>query len=317
MTGWTRRSAVGAMAAGLALPPAARAGVLADWSTLAAAWSCPEWFRDAKFGIWAHWGPQCVPEFGDWYGRQMYLQGNPVYEHHVRTDGHPADVGFIDLIGRWKVDKWDPEALADKYLRAGARYVVSMASHHDNFDMFASRHHGWNATRVGPKTDIVGRWAKVVRARGLRFGISNHSSHAWHWWQPAYGYDVEGPRKGERYDAFRLTAADGKGRFWQGLDPQQLYTGPNMVIPDGVASIEAMNDWHGARDGQWLVSDAMTLADITVACYATYLKDAVPLELSRWPALAAFVARCEALDVFRAHYAPFYLPQPKGAKDPA
>ena len=82
-------------------------------------------------------------------------------------------------------------------------------------------------------------------------------------------------------------------------------------------AMAALDAACAARDGQWLVSDAMTLADITVACYATYLKDAVPLELSRWPALAAFVARCEALDVFRAHYAPFYLPQPKGAKDPA
>ena len=82
-------------------------------------------------------------------------------------------------------------------------------------------------------------------------------------------------------------------------------------------ALAALDAACAARDGQWLVTDAMTLADITVACYATYLKDAVPLELSRWPALAAFVARCEALDVFRAHYAPFYLPQPKGAKDPA
>ncbi|MXO60096.1 alpha-L-fucosidase [Altererythrobacter salegens] len=240
------------MAGSLALPAVARAGVLADWTTLASAWECPEWFRDAKFGIWSHWGPQCVPEYGDWYGRQMYLQGNHVYRHHVETYGHPAEFGFIDLIGRWKADKWDPEALAEKYRRAGARYIVSMASHHDNFDMFASRHHGWNATMVGPKTDIVGRWEKATRAAGLRFGISNHSSHAWHWWQPAYGYDVEGPRMGERYDAFRLTAADGKGRFWEGLDPQDLYTGPNMLIPDGIDSIEAMNRWHGARDGQWL-----------------------------------------------------------------
>ena len=82
-------------------------------------------------------------------------------------------------------------------------------------------------------------------------------------------------------------------------------------------AMAALDAACAARDGQWLVSDAMTLADITVACYATYLTDAVPLELARWPALAAFVARCEALDVFRAHYAPFYLPQPKGAKDPA
>ena len=240
------------MAAGLALPSSARGGILADWSTLGAAWQCPDWFRDAKFGIWSHWGPQCLPEFGDWYGRQMYLQGNHVYEHHLETYGHPADFGFIEFLGRWKADKWDPEARVEKFRRAGARYVMSMASHHDNFDMFASRHHGWNSLAIGPKTDIVGRWEKAVRAAGLRFGISNHSSHAWHWWQTAYGYDVQGPRKGERYDAFRLTTADGRGTFWEGLDPQDLYTGPSMVIPEGIDSFETMNAWHGANDGQWL-----------------------------------------------------------------
>jgi alpha-L-fucosidase len=226
--------------------------VLPDWRSLVEAYRVPEWFRDAKFGIWSHWGPQCVPEHGDWYGRQMYIQGNRFYEHHVRTYGHPSDVGFIDLIGRWKAEAWQPEALMALYKKAGARYFMSMANHHDNFDNFNSRHHAWNSVRVGPKRDIVGTWEKAARAAGLRFGVSNHSSHAWHWWQTAYGYDAEGPRKGERYDAFRLTKADGVGRYWDGLDPQDLYTGPSYVPPKGLNSIKDMNSWHDARDGQWL-----------------------------------------------------------------
>lgn len=212
----------------------------------------PDWFRDAKFGIWAHWGPQCVPEAGDWYGRLMYVQGHPAYDHHVRNYGHPSDTGFIDLIGRWRAEAWQPDALVARYRRAGARYFMALACHHDNFDTFDSRHHRWNATRVGPRRDLIGGWARAARNAGLRFGVSNHSSHAWHWWQTAYGYDAEGPRGGRRYDGFRLSARDGRGRYWQGLDPQDLYTGPSFVPPDGIGSIAAMNAWHDAHDGQWL-----------------------------------------------------------------
>jgi alpha-L-fucosidase len=222
------------------------------WESLAAGYKVPDWFRDAKLGIWSHWGPQCVPEFGDWYGRQMYQQGNRVYEHHLKTYGHPADFGFMQFIPRWKAQNWDPEDLMKKYVAAGAKYFMSMANHHDNLDMYDSRHHAWNTTRVGPRRDIVGTWAKVARAHGLRFGVSNHSAHAWHWWQTAYGYDAEGPRRGQRYDAFGLTKAGGKGQWWQGLDPQDLYTGGNMVIPDGIDSIKAANAWHDSHDGDWI-----------------------------------------------------------------
>ncbi|MDO9338316.1 MAG: alpha-L-fucosidase [Caulobacter sp.] len=223
----------------------------ANWDSLIAGYRTPDWFRDAKLGIWSHWGPQCVPEFGDWYGRLMYVQGSPFHEHHLKTYGHPSQVGFMEIMNLWKAAAWDPEDLLDLYQAAGARYVMSMANHHDNLDMFDSPH-PWNSLRVGPKRDIVGTWERAVRARGLRFGVSNHAAHAWHWWQTAYGYDAEGPRAGQRYDAYRLTKADGKGRWWEGLDPQELYTGPSFVPPDGLTSIAAMNAWHEARDGQWL-----------------------------------------------------------------
>jgi alpha-L-fucosidase len=254
----TRRGAIASaasLAAGPALgasPGASKPAFSPDWESLAAGYQVPDWFRDAKLGIWSHWGPQCVPEFGDWYGRQMYQQGNPVYAHHLKTYGHPADFGFMQFIPRWKAEAWDPEALMKTYAKAGARYFMSMANHHDNLDMFDSRHHAWNTTRVGPRRDIVGTWEKVARAHGMKFGVSNHGAHAWHWWQTAYGYDAEGPRRGQRYDAFRLTQADGKGQWWRGLDPQALYAGRNMVIPDGIDSIKAANAWHDQHDGEWL-----------------------------------------------------------------
>jgi alpha-L-fucosidase len=221
------------------------------WESLVQNYRVPEWFRDAKFGIWAHWSAQCVPEQGDWYARRMYTQGDSAYDYHVRTYGHPSKFGFMEIDNLWKAERWEPEKLMALYKRAGAKYFFALANHHDNFDAYDSKHHAWNSVNVGPKKDIVGTWAKVARAHGLRFGVSNHSAHSWHWFQVAYGYDAEGPLAGVRYDAARLTKADGKGKWWEGLDPQELYTGRNMVIPDGITSLKAMREWHEKNDLVW------------------------------------------------------------------
>ncbi|MBB4154551.1 alpha-L-fucosidase [Sphingomonas jinjuensis] len=234
---------VGARAAPAAFQP--------SWSSLVAGYRAPEWFRDAKFGIWAHWSAQCVPEAGDWYAREMYLPGSRAYAHHLKHYGHPADTGFMQMYPRWTAARWDPERLIALYKRAGARYFMALANHHDNFDSYASSHHPWNATRIGPKRDIVGEWERAARAAGMRFAVSNHSAHAWHWYQPAYGYDPEGPRAGERYDAATLTRAKSVGQWWEGLDPQTLYTGATMPMPAGLTSIAAANAWHEANDRIW------------------------------------------------------------------
>jgi alpha-L-fucosidase len=259
--GIDRRSFLGSTAAAAALPVVIQSTdkIAADWPSLAAHYRVPDWFRDAKFGIWAHWGPQCQPEFGDWYARLMYQQAKPEwmtgespYEHHLKHYGHPSRIGFIDIIGKWKAERWRPEELLKRYVKAGARYFMAMGCHHDNLDLFASRHHAWNSTRVGPKRDIVGTWEPLVRQAGLKFGVSNHSSHAWHWYQVAYGYDAEGPMRGRRYDAYGLRKKHGRGKFWEGLDPQELYTGPYYVPPAGITSAAAMSAWHDKRDGQWI-----------------------------------------------------------------
>jgi alpha-L-fucosidase len=238
-----------------------RAGgpIAPTWESLASSYQVPVWFRDAKFGIWAHWGPQCQPEWGDWYARLMYVRGREpwfppetAYDHHLNHYGHPSRTGFIDIIGQWKAEAWQPEYLLRRYAAAGARYMMAMGCHHDNLDLFNSRHHGWNSVRVGPRRDILGTWAPLVRDAGLKFGISNHSGHAWHWYQVAYGYDAQGPMRGRRYDAYWLRARHGRGKFWDGLDPQELYTGPYYVPPDGIMSDRAMLEWHSSRDGQWL-----------------------------------------------------------------
>jgi alpha-L-fucosidase len=252
----------GAAALGLtaALPQAARAEgsaaiasgpFLPSWESLVSGYKAPEWFRDAKFGLWAHWGPQCVGATGDWHARTMYIQGTSAYEHHVKTYGHPADTGFMEYLPRWTGEKWDPEAQLDLYQRAGAKYFAVLANHHDNFDSWNSKYQPWNAMRVGPKKDVVGIYAKAARARGMKFAVTNHSSHAWHWFQPAYGYDPEGPRKGERYDAFKLTKEMGKGKWWEGLDPKDLYGAPKIVMPDGISTIAEMQQWHQMNDRIW------------------------------------------------------------------
>jgi alpha-L-fucosidase len=157
----------------------------------------------------------------------------------------------MEVDNLWHAEHWDPKKLMALYKAAGAKYFVALANHHDNFDNYDSKYHTWNSVNVGPHKDIVGTWAKIARKNGLRFGVSNHSAHSWHWFQTAYGYDTEGPLAGVRYDAATLTKADGKGKWWDGLDPQELYTGPNLVIPDGITNAQAAMNWHNQNDRVW------------------------------------------------------------------
>jgi len=241
-----------ALALKLAAKPVIAPGPFqANWDSLASQYKCPEWFRDAKFGIWAHWSAQCVPEHGDWYAREMYLQGSDDYSFQVDHYGHPSKFGFMEFDHLWKAEKWDPEKLMALYKKAGAKYFVALANHHDNFDTYDSKYQPWNSVNIGPKKDIVGTWAKIARANGLRFGVSNHSSHAWHWFQPAYGHDLDGPMAGVPYDAARLTKADGKGTWWEGLDPKDLYAGLRIPMPDDIKTVADARAWHEKHDGNW------------------------------------------------------------------
>ncbi|MCX7819846.1 MAG: alpha-L-fucosidase [Kiritimatiellae bacterium] len=165
-----------------------------------AAYRCPDWFRDAKFGIWSHWGPQAVPERGDWYARKMYQEGTPVYRDHLERWGHPSKHGYKDLLPLWRAERWDPDRLMALYRRAGARYFVSMASHHDNFFLWDSALHRWTSVRVGPQRDVVGEWQAAARRHGMKFGVSEHLGASFTWFQVAHGMDTSGPLAGVRYD---------------------------------------------------------------------------------------------------------------------
>ncbi len=163
-------------------------------------YQCPEWFRDAKLGMWAHWGPQAVPMMGDWYAKHMYVQGHPQYKHHLETYGHPSTNGYKDIIPLWKAEKWDPDRLIALYKKAGARYFVSMGSHHDNFYLWNSKLHKWNAVQMGPKRDVVGDWQKAAKNQGLYFGVSEHLGASFTWFQDSHKSDKTGPKAGVPYD---------------------------------------------------------------------------------------------------------------------
>jgi len=190
-------------------------------------YSYPEWFRDAKFGIWAHWGPQAVPMEGDWYARKMYQQGSPDYEDHLKRWGHPSTNGWKDIIPLWKAENWDPEKLIELYKKAGARYFVSMGSHHDDFFLWNSKLHRWNAVQMGPHRDVVGEWQKAAKKNGLPFGVSEHLGASFTWFQDAHKSDKTGPLAGVPYDGadsnywdLYHSPADPGDRGWYSKNPQ-------------------------------------------------------------------------------------------------
>ncbi len=202
-------------------------------------YECPEWFRDAKFGIWSHWGPQSVPMQDGWYARGMYVQGHPAYQLHIEKFGHPSVFGFKDIIQLWKAEKFDPEHCMDLYQRAGARYFVTMGAHHDNYDLWMSKYHKWNSVNYGPRRDIVGIWRDLAKQRGIRFGVSEHIARSYSWFNTSHGSDKTGPLAGVPYD---------------GNDPayQDLYFAPH---DDSRATYPINAPEHVQRNWYWRMKD--------------------------------------------------------------
>ena len=200
-----------------------------DWESLRT-YQMPEWFRDAKFGIWAHWGPQCVEGSGDWMAREMYMEGNYKYNYHRDHYGHPSEVGFKDILPLFKAENWTPEELVRFYKEeCGAQYFFALGNHHDNFDLWDSKYQEWNSQNIGPHKDILDGWSKAAKKAGLPFGISFHADHAWTWYEPSRRFDMKGDKRGVKYDGWLTKEdgykpnADGTEKWWKGLDPQKLY----------------------------------------------------------------------------------------------
>ncbi|MDR2650207.1 MAG: alpha-L-fucosidase [Clostridiales bacterium] len=160
----------------------------------------PAWFRNAKFGIWSHWGPQSVPMCGDWYARNMYIQGSPQYLYHLRRYGHPSVFGYKDICRLWKAENFDPEGLMALYYKSGARYFVAQAMHHDHFFNYGSKYNRFNSTQVGPLKDICALWRKAADKFGMPFGLTEHLGATFSWWKTNKWSDTYGPYAGVPYD---------------------------------------------------------------------------------------------------------------------
>jgi alpha-L-fucosidase len=181
----------------------------ASWDSILARYKMPTWYEDAKFGIFIHWGLYSVPAFGnEWYPRNMYVQGSKEFAHHAATYGTQDKFGYKDFIPRFTAAKFDAAAWVDLFQRAGARYVVPVAEHHDGFAMYDSAYSRWTAAKMGPRRDLIGELAAAARDRGLTFGVSSHRAE--HWWfmnggqqfpsdvQDPRTYDFYGPAQPER-----------------------------------------------------------------------------------------------------------------------
>jgi alpha-L-fucosidase len=233
------------------------------WEELGNQYEVPEWFSEARFGIWVHWGAQTVPEYGGgWYARHMYMQdvgketfGKNAYPYHLKTFGHPSEVGYKEVANAWKAENLDTDKLLKYFTEdLGARYFMALAHHHDNFDNWNSKYQPWNSVNVGPKRDIIGEFCASSKKYGVPFGVSTHDERFFDWGLPAFGADTSGELKGVPYDG-NLTKEDGLGTWWEGMDPADLYGPPPS---------KRTPEWEEAWKQNWLLrmKDLLTSYDV-------------------------------------------------------
>lgn len=263
--------AAGAMALLSAMPAQAQEkSPDLTWEELRQQFECPAWFREARFGIWLHWGAQSQPaEGGGWYARHMYMPdvknetwGANAYRYQCETYGHPSEKGFKDVIHAWKAEDLDTDALMKYFKEIGARYFLIMANHHDHFDNFNSTYHPWNSMNVGPRRDIVGEFEQSAKKYKIPFGVTSHDDRFLHWWLPAFGHDETGPYAGVPYDG-NLTREDGKGTWWEGMDPADLY---------GLPPAKRTPEWEKSVKENWVKRHAelVTKYDIDMLWFDGY-----------------------------------------------
>ena len=204
-----------------------------DWSALRK-FQTPQWLRDCKFGIYTHWGiysvPACGPN-GSWYPHNMYLPGNPQYEYHVRTYGHPSRFGYKDFIPMFTAEKFDPDEWAELFRAAGAGFAGPVAEHHDGFAMWDTAYNPWSAVRMGPRRDVVAELERAYRAQGMKFMVALHHMENWffypHWRKDC---DVSDPRFQGLY---------GELHDLECTDPARWADFANQEKP----SVQALNQW--------------------------------------------------------------------------
>ena len=165
-----------------------------QWDSLSQ-FTIPEWFQDAKLGIFIHWGVYSVPAHtNEWYPRNMYQKGSRDFKYHREIHGPQDQFGYKDFIPRFTAKKWDPQAWAALFEASGAKYVVPVAEHHDGFPMYDCSYTAWDAKQMGPKRDIVGELFAACRDRGLRVGVSSHRAFNWEYYARDKAFDTTDPR---------------------------------------------------------------------------------------------------------------------------
>ena len=200
-----------------------------NWESLKK-YTVPEWFKDAKFGIFVHWGVYAVPAYGDggnfgeWYGNYMYQAGSKEYKHHLATYGPPDKFGYKDFIPMFKAKKFNPDDWAKLFKEAGAKYVVPVAEHHDGFAMYKTSLSRWNSYDMGPHRDIIGELAKSIRKEGMIFGLSSHREE--HWFFFHKGRSINSDVNDPKYQDFYGPAANEEND-----------------LPNAKISTEFLNDW--------------------------------------------------------------------------
>jgi alpha-L-fucosidase len=181
----------------------------------------PAWLRQAKFGIWFHYGPQANLQSGDWSAQHMYQQGSSPYNNHLANFGHPATNGYKDVIRAWSPTNYSPAGMAQLFYNAGARFVLVQGVHHDNFDTWNSRYNPWNMMNFGAKRDTMAEWTNALHNLGMRMGVAFHHEYSWWFTQPDFLFDGSGAFAGVPYDA--VTATNSAGKWWASYDTRRLY----------------------------------------------------------------------------------------------
>ena len=235
-------------AASMGLPAVARAVSLTDAGAYEPTWDslaqhrCPEWYRDAKFGIYFHWGLYSVPAFSnEWYPHYMYLPGRPEYEHHLATYGPLDKFGYKDFARGFTAEHFDADAWVALFKDAGARYVGPVAEHADGFSMWESRVNRWNAARMGPRRDVVGLLERAVRNAGLKFYVSFHHQWLWGWYtSPIANADIYDAQFADLYWPQKYTMGEPVPREYK-LDAPGAF---NYAHPDPAPSVRFCEIWR-------------------------------------------------------------------------
>ncbi|WP_215225243.1 alpha-L-fucosidase [Echinicola shivajiensis] len=217
-----------------------------SWEDMREEYQFPAWYTEARFGIWVHWGAQTEPmQGGGWYARHMYQQdvgrqkwGKNAYAYHNKTYGHPSIIGYKDVLNEWKAENLDTDALVKYFKQLGAKYFVALANHHDHFDNFNSTYHPWNSVNMGPKRDIIKEFELSCAKYDMPYGVSSHDDRFLSWWLPAFGADTSGVYKDVPYDGY-MTVEDGEGKWWEGLNPADLYgLPPEKRTPEYIEEVK-------------------------------------------------------------------------------